>query len=134
MSKKTHLAEELALAVRGVMLPSERDSSFTVMKWPNAALPKDAAAFRKLIKADTKTPVEPFDAEAVLQRLGREAATDGADVKKMKAKLRKLTAFLDEHFDELAGYRVGKINLDTYILGATSEDEVVGLKATGVET
>lgn len=134
MSKKTHLAEELVKAAEGVMLPSERDSSFTVMKWPKATLPKDTAAFRKLIHADAKTEVESFDASAMLERLGKDASTDGADVKKMRAKFRKLAAFLDEHFEELVGYKVGKIKVETYIVGASSDGEVIGLRATGVET
>jgi hypothetical protein len=133
MSKKASLADRLAKAAEGVMLPSEFDSPFTVVEFPGAKLPSDVRSFRHLVGIDGKVPVELFDAEAVLQRLARESASDDADVKKMKAKFRKLTAFLDDNFDELAGFRIGKINVETYILGATP-DGVIGLNAGGVET
>jgi len=134
MSKKPSLADRLAKAAEGVMLPSEFDSPFTVAHWPNAEFPKTPSAFRKLVGVAPQSSVEAFDVAALLSRLGADQSTDGADVRKMKVKFRKLAAFLKEQFEELAGFRAGNINVETYIVGRTSADEVFALKASGVET
>ena len=134
MSKKASLADQLARAAQGIVLPSEFDGHFSVVQWPNAEIPKTPSAFRQLAEIPPQSPVESFDASALISRLGGELSTDGADVKRMRAKFRKLAEFLRGNLNDLRGFRVGNINVELYILGASSDGEVLGLKALGVET
>jgi Nuclease A inhibitor-like protein. len=133
MSKKPSLADRLAKAVEGLVLPSERDEPFTVVEFPGAELPSDVRGFRKLVGVDAKTPVGDFHPAEMLAALGKGQPSDGAGVTKMRTKFRKVADLLDAEFVALRGFKVGKLNVETYILGATA-DGVIGLKAGGVET
>ena len=134
MSKRPPLAERLAKLADGLVLPSESDQPFAVVHWPSAALPTDATTFRKLVGLDAKTPVKTFDAGALLNRLGHESTADSPAIKKTKAGYRKLAAFIAEHLTDVHGFKAGTVNVETFLLGRTSEGEVLGLKAGGVET
>ena len=133
MSKKSALSAKLAKAVQGLVLPSESDHPFAVVEYPGTKLPSDVRAFRKLVGIDGKSPVGDFYVNEWLDALTKEQPNDGADVQKLRAKFRKLSELLNAEFPSLRGFKAGKINVNTYLLGAT-EDGVIGIKAGGVET
>jgi hypothetical protein len=133
MSKKPSIAAKLAKAIEGLVLPSESDHPFAVVEFPGAKLPSDVRAFRKLVGIDGKTPVGDFYVNEWLDKLSKELPNEGADVKKLRAKFRKLGDLLAAEFQSVRGFKAGKINVVTYILGAT-DDGVLGIKAGGVET
>jgi hypothetical protein len=134
VSKRTPLAERLAKAVEGLVLPSERDQPFTVVEFPGAKLPSDVRAFRQLVGVGGKTPVGDFYPTDMLATLAKEQPNDGAAVKRLRAKFRKLADLLAAEFVTLRGFKVGKVNVETYFLGAAPDGAVLGLKAGGVET
>jgi hypothetical protein len=52
----------------------------------------------------------------------------------MHEKFERLAAFLSGRFDSLAGYRVGTVNVEVFLIGRVHDGGVLGLKASSVET
>jgi hypothetical protein len=135
VSKKPNLASQLAKLAKGVLLPSETDAPLAVVEYPGAAAALgDPAAFRKLIGAPARTTVARASADEFFRRLSAPAESDGAAMKKLKAKFAVLGDFFAAQLTGATVFRLGKISVTTYIVGVTPDGGVLGLVGKQVET
>ncbi len=133
--KKKPFAEVLEAAIEGMLLPSEGDSPFEVVEWevPAETL-ASAAAFKKLVGAPAKAKAESLDFEKFFAPHCADQDWHDDDGKAMAAKFRALRDLLKAELHELRVFRVGRIRINTYVVGRGGSTHVVGLKALQIET
>ena len=129
------MMEKLKSAAAGLLLPSEHDSPLVAIRFPGAALKLgDPAAFKRLAGHGGRTAVEKKDANAYFAKLSGPDAHASPDVKKTKARFAELWKTLQELLTDTVVYRMGRLNVTTYIVGKTPAGDIAGFKATQVET
>ncbi|HEU0174968.1 MAG TPA: nuclease A inhibitor family protein [Blastocatellia bacterium] len=124
--------EQFDRLAEGLLFQSETDAPLTYyeleldpersQQWP----PPTAGQFLELIGEDPAAPVEELAPEKFFGDL-RPGNEDRAD------QVADLQRTLKEGLKNLAGFRVGKIQIKIFVLG-TDNDKVVGLQTLSVET
>ncbi len=119
---------DLAAAAADLLYPSETDAPLTPFRWsgPPGSAP-DASSLRASLGRDPATPVEERDVEAFFAPV-----TQGDD--EGAARFRALHDLLRKNLEDLRAYRVGKVDIDAYVLGRHASGEWLGLQTKVVET
>jgi hypothetical protein len=91
-------------------------------QWPT----HDAAEFLAWLGKDPKTPIKELDVRVFFERWWQSY---NAPVEKLQA----LEQAIAQLLKEVRGYRVGKIEVDLYVLGL-EEGRVFGIHTVSVET
>jgi hypothetical protein len=129
------LLAELEKATQGLRFISETDAPFQIIFWPEAA--KQPLTVERLL-ALTKHPqdkvVEIIDLDEFFEVATRDQdwhrESEQADVKRYRA----LAKLLKDRLSNLQVYRVGQIEIDVYIVGATPNGDLAGLATKVNET
>lgn len=131
----TEFLSALGAAASGLLFPSESDYPLTPYRWvgvkdtgpsPEALLLSEGRPADT--KVETRTVHEIFD--PLLQAEEGSSEEDQA----VAARYRALVQLLEHHLQHLRVYRVGKIDIDVYILGQHASGEWLGLKTRVIET
>jgi hypothetical protein len=128
-----NLIAELERAVHDLLVMSETDAPIYPFLWPQP-LPFTPEAVLAVAGLPPETRVEElslerFFAPRVVEREGMDAA-DKATVARFHALQRLLT----EHLTDIHVYRVGRIEIQVWIVGTTREGQVAGVTTQVVET
>jgi nuclease A inhibitor-like protein len=129
------LLATLGKATFGLLFPSESDAPLTPYTFagPKGAEPTPAS----LLAAEhlpSDTPVETITVADLFDPFA-EAGDDATDEDKAEAaRYRDLVDLLSEKLTDLRVYRVGKVDIDVYILGKDASGAWLGLKTHVVET
>jgi len=114
--------ELLRKASEGLMYPSESEAPFDVFRWkpsgPDSL--KDVQAHAKKGAAVQEQPVDEFFNEL-------QESEDAQRFAELRRKLESVVSGLKV-------YRVGKINIDVYLVGKAGSGDWVGLHTSSVET
>lgn len=132
MTEKQSLKEKLTTAVTDLVWLSEADYPFEVIDWQIKTIDSIILLEKLDLPQDTKIEVvelETFFATAT-QEKDWYSDRELEDVKRYKNLIRILVTNLQE----IKVYRVGKIEIDIYILGKTALKTIAGLKTTVIET
>jgi hypothetical protein len=92
-------------------------------QWP----PSRGGQFSSLIGEDPETKVEKFAPEKFFKDL-RQGNEDSED------QVAALEKAMTEELQNLAGFRVGEIEIHIYVLGQDDSGQAVGLQTLSVET
>jgi hypothetical protein len=123
----------LAEASKGLVYLSETDAPFETFSWGKAAGGLTSAKVRKLAKAPARAPVE----EVPLEDFFRPLTEEHDHTPEEAEDIRKYQGLLQVVHDQLADatvYRVGRVNVDVYLVGRANTGDWVGLKTEAVET
>jgi hypothetical protein len=128
-------AAETALkqASKGLVYLSETDAPFETFSWGKAGGDLTPANVRKLAKAGAKAPVEEVGLDDFFKPLTEEhdhSPEEAEDIGKYKI----LMKVMNDQLTDAAVFKVGKVNIDVYVVGKTKDGEWVGLKTKAVET
>jgi hypothetical protein len=132
MSSKSTSADalltDLAAAAADLHYPSETDAPLTPFRWagPASSTP-DAASLVASLGRDPATPVEAVAFEAFFAPV-TQGDDEGAE------RFRALRDRLQGELQDLRVYRVGRVDIDVYVLGRHPSGEWVGLQTKVVET
>jgi hypothetical protein len=129
------LLATLGQASDGLLFPSESDAPFTPYGFPEPAGVEPTAA--SLLEAEhlpSDTPVETVTLGDLFDPF--VAADPGASAEDLAeaARYRELVELLSHELTHLRVYRVGKTDIDVYILGQDPRGAWLGLKTHVVET
>lgn len=130
------LIRELQNATDGMMMMSESDYPFEVVRWddapPEGKVTPEYLRLKAGVTSDApvvEQSVEEFFAAAV-----REPES-GASEGDVSARFRALVALLKSSLDEVQAYRVGDINIGIYIVGRNRDsNNLIGVSTRVVET
>lgn len=129
------LEQTLATASDGLLVTSESDYPFTVESRAGAgAQPLTVARFRTVFSVPTSQPVQ---VRTIAEQFGW-ASTDRPDMsdeeRATAARFRALFQTVLFHMPDAQVFRVGTVQVHTYVVGRTSCGDVAGLKTLLIET
>lgn len=127
------LAEKIRKAAKGLYYISETDAKITLFDGGQGET-VSAAEVLSRIKKDANTPIEQRNFDELFERLTKIHDWFGDEEKKTAAKFAVLRDLLKQNLRDLAVFKVGKIELDVYIVGLDAENEMLGVKTKAVET
>ena len=132
---ESQLLDTLGKASFGLLLPSESDAPFTPYGFPGPAGVEPTAA--SLLEAEHlpgDTPVETITVDDLFDPFVAADPSASAEDLAEAARYRELVELLAHELTDLRVYRVGKTDIDVYILGQDSCGAWLGLKTHVVET
>jgi hypothetical protein len=119
--------DALKKAADGMLYPSETDAPFEVVHWGKDAGGLDDARVRELAGHEARAPVERCELDEFLAPLAEAGGADAARCAQLKDALAKT-------LHDVRVYRVGKVEIDAYVVGKTKDGDLAGLKTKVVET
>jgi hypothetical protein len=131
----TEFLTALGAAAAGLLFPSESDYPLTPYRWVGAEDTEPSP--EALIKAEGRpadTRVETRAVQDLFDPLIQEKDGWEGEERAAAVKYRALVSLLEEQLSHLSVYRVGKIDIDVYILGQHPSGDWLGLKTRVIET
>ena len=129
------LLRALRKATSGLLLPSESDAPLTPFRFdgPPGAEPTPSALLAAEGRPDD-TAVETISLSDLLDPFAQAAADTSPEDLAEAARFRALIRLLSSTLSDLRVYRVGKVDIDVYVLGKDASGAWLGLKSHVVET
>jgi Nuclease A inhibitor-like protein len=126
------ILDTLKQATEGLLYTSESDYPFDVFLWQTDTLtPKKVLIETKHPK---NTPVQAGDFDQFFAQVTQEKDWYGPEEKETVARYKELVKTLQTTLSDIQVYRVGKIELEVYIVGKTPEGPFAGISTKVVET
>ena len=123
----------IAKATDGLLFSSEADYPLEPFVWTDTA-PFSPDALYKLTTLPPSTPVTKEDIDDFFAPMLSPASGDTPAARKRRTRFRKLVRLLRQHFSDLAVYKLGTVEMPTFIVGRLANGTVAGLRTTVVET
>lgn len=125
------LAERIEKAARGLYYISETDAEIAAFVGEKASV-ADAETLLRQIKSIE--PVEERDFEDFFRRLTEMREWFGEEETRNANKFNDLKHLLEENLRELKVFKVGKIEIDVFVVGLDKENVLTGIHTKAVET
>jgi Nuclease A inhibitor-like protein len=126
------ILDTLKQATEGLLYTSESDYPFDVFSWQTDTLTP------KKILMETKhpknTPIQVGDFDQFFAQVAQEKDWYGPKEKETVARYKELVKILQTTLSDIQVYRVGKIELEVYVVGKTPEGSLAGISTKVVET
>ncbi len=132
---QTPLLATLGKAAAGLLFPSESDAPLTPYTFAGpAGTEPTSAALLAAEHLPSDTPVETITVADLFDPFAEAADGATAEDKAEAARYRAIVELLTHELTELRVFRVGKVDIDVYILGKDPKGAWLGLKTHVVET
>ncbi len=129
----TDLTEKIKKITAGLSYTSETDAKIVPFVGEKVETITDAEVVREN-KSPADTPVEERDFAEIFGYLTQIQEWFGDEEKATAAKFCELKELLENNLRDLKVYRIGKIQIDIYVIGLDSENNMAGIKTKAVET
>ena len=126
------LLPELKAACEDLLWRSETDSPFEVVVFPAAQQPFRVAQLFNHYPEGTPVNIvslDDFFSQATVER----AWFDSRELARVK-RYQNLRDLLETTLENLTIYRIGRVEIDVYLIGKTEDEQVLGVKTKIVET
>lgn len=134
MKSDTQLIEELERATEGLLFMSESDYPFEIVRPESFSEEETPRALRRLAGEAEDAPVETRSVEDFFGVAAAEAEWKSAEALETARRYQALLSLLKENLTDVRVYRIGTINIPVYIVGRSSEGNLLGLSTRVVET
>jgi Nuclease A inhibitor-like protein len=128
------LLQALDEAAAGLVYTSESDAPITSWEWPAPGVDPSAAGLVTTLGLPADTRVETLSADDLLGPFARPeqitSAEDDAEAKRFQA----LLDLVKRELSHVVVYRVGRIDIDVYLVGRHASGAWLGLTTHVVET
>jgi len=125
------LLAKIAEISHGIVYISETDAAIETF----AAGKRDAVDSRYLFEKDShEKEVKEISLDRFLPRLREQRDWFGPGKKEKAKRFAKLEALLRENLRDLKVFKVGRIQIDIYVVGLDADNDLVGIKTKAVET
>ncbi len=128
-----NLAEQIKIAVGGLYYTSETDALIQPFVGKQAK-----AVSKQEILSQTKkaagSAIEEKDFAEFFARLTEIQDWFGDEEKEIAQKFAQLKELLEKNLRDLKVFRIGKTELDVYVVGLDAEDNLLGIETKVVET
>lgn len=133
--KKSHMdaMTRISKAADGLLFSSESDYPLEPFVWTDSAQFTPDALY-KLTTLPAATPVAKEDVSDFFAPMLTRASGDTPDARKRVTRFRKLVKLLRQQLSDLAVYKLGEVEMPTFIVGRLADGTVAGLRTTVVET
>jgi hypothetical protein len=127
------LSEQIKKASEGLYYISETDAEIS----PFAGTRADAVTKENLLSQTANkpdAPIEERDFEGFFTRLTKIQDWFGDEEKHAAERFARLKELLEKNLKDLKVFKVGRIEIDVYVVGLDSENKLMGIKTKAVET
>lgn len=125
---------DLEQAIQGLLYMSETDAPFEIIHWPDGTASLDAKQVLRLSGHKPKDPVRITSVDDFFKPLTDYQAWFGAAEKETAQKYRNLHEVIQQNLTDTKVFRVGKIQIDIFIVGKSDQGDWAGVKTRAVET
>jgi hypothetical protein len=130
----TNIIETLKHSSAGLMMMSESEYPFEVINWGSKCEPLTTQKILQITNHSQDELVEEVELEYFFKNIAFEQEWHDEHQKQEVVKFQTLLNILKNNLKEIQVYRVGTTNIDVYIIGKTSTDELIGLSTKAIET
>jgi len=127
------IAIQLKQASKGLFFLSESDAPFEVIHW-SAQGELTPAKLLQLTNHPPDAPLEMLAVDDFFAIATQEEDWHEEEERETVQRFQNLVSVLKQNLSQLQVYRVGKTNIDAYIVGVTDGGEWAGLSTQVVET
>jgi histidine triad (HIT) family protein len=129
------LIQKLQELTQGMYYISESEYPLEVVHYEQPASgPLIPDSLRQLTVQPASAKVEVQELGYFFQSMLQDSPEPGAVPDSTAQRFRELKTFLEQQLKDIQVFRIGKREMQAYILGKTSDGHVAGLKTTVVET
>lgn len=129
----SEILEQLKQASEGLLMMSESDYPFETFLWESAAPATDVKALQQT-GHNADTPVKVVTVDDFFQVATTPEDWHGEEEKEMVAKFKALVNTIKTNLSNPQVYRLGKIEIDVYVVGETVTGDLAGISTKVVET
>ncbi|MBD2564540.1 MULTISPECIES: nuclease A inhibitor family protein [Nostoc] len=129
----SEILEQLKRASDGLLFMSESEYPFEVLLWSNIA-PATPEKVLKLTNHPQDTPVQVEEVDDFFSVATTAEDWHEEEEKATVKRFQTLVQTLEENLSNLQVYRLGKIEIDVYVIGQTPSGDSIGLSTKVVET
>lgn len=133
MKSDEQLLAELEQIIAGLCWMSESDYPFQAL-FLGGEIELTQDHLRELAGESPYAPVEVVSIDEFFHVAVSEPDWKGEGELALAKRYQALVRWLKEHLDDLKAYRVGKINLQVYVLGRSGTGNWIGISTRVVET
>ncbi|WP_315787657.1 nuclease A inhibitor family protein [Fischerella sp. JS2] len=129
------VAAKLKEAADGLLMPSESEFPFESVYWQITQ--QEPITYTKILEFTDHpldVPVEVVDLDYFFRNVAVEQEWHDEQQKEDVKKYQKLVETIKSNLSDVQVYRVGRINIDVYIVGKTQSGNLAGLSTKLVET
>jgi hypothetical protein len=126
---------ELEEASHGLLFMSESDYPLVPLLWEGEG--KEALTAEKLLSLTGKpadTPVEIEDIDEFFHIATREQDWHGEREREEVKRYQELVKLLKDNLSDIQVYRLGKVEIEVFIVGRTDKGDLMGLSTKVIET
>lgn len=132
-ANKNELAEKIKIITAGLYYMSETDAEILPFVGNKVETITDEDILKEN-KSPAETPVEEGDFAEFFDYLIKMQDWFGEEEKATAEKFAELKELLENNLKCLKVYKIGKIQLDIYVVGLDCENNIVGIKTKAIET
>lgn len=134
MLSDTDLENSILKLCEGLLYISETDSPFQLVTGGKASSVSAEDVVDRFGDDRPKWPVEEISFREFFERLTKMHDWYGEDERERVRKYRRLRTMLECNLSDVRVFRVGRIQIDIYVVGLDREKNLVGIKTKAVET
>lgn len=121
--------------VNGLEFPSERDFPLQTCEWDwQVDQPFTIADLCSLQQIAPDTPIKAVSLATFFQPVTKEESWHNTNERKQVKRFRELVTWLEKFLHEPKVYKVGRVEMDVYILGGTRDGKLAGVTTKVIET
>ena len=123
----------IAKAADGLLFSSEADYPLEPFVWTDSA-PFSPDTLYKLTTLPPSAPITKEDITDFFAPMLDATSGDTPEARKRRTRTRKLVRLLRQNVSDLAVYKLGTVEMPTFIVGRLADGTIAGLRTTVVET
>ena len=129
------LRERLEREAEGLLYGSESDRPFEFFSLPGAGdRPPGVEAFSRLVGAEPGAPLEERDLDEFFLRHAETSDPHDAEAQRVRPRYGRLRETLRNELRWTTVYRIGRIEVQCYVVGGDGRGNLAGLRTVAVET
>jgi len=135
VSADKSLRQSLLHATEGLLYPSESDEPLVYFEWDlSGNIPLNEQAVRKYTGKPRQVPVEKQSLEDFFKSVTEAKDWYGEDELKQAEQFKALQRLITENLTDIQVFRVGRTDIDVYVVGKTPSGKWAGVATKVVET
>jgi len=131
--KETGLVSGIRRLTEGLVYISELDAAIQVFIG-EAGEETSGASILKQLGGNDDLPVEEVSFDQFFSRLTKTEDRYSDKEKQIVWRFRKLKEFLESNLDNLKVFRIGRVQIDIYVVGVDKKGRLIGIRTRSIET
>ncbi len=133
-SAKSDLSAQIKKAASNLYYTSETDAEITAFDGKKAEVVTAQELLSQIESAEKSQPIEEKSSDEFFARLTEMQDWFGDEEKATAQKFADLKDLLEKNLKDVKVFRIGKVQIDIYVVGLDAEGNLKGIQTKAVET